>query len=53
MCRADVTPAAREPLGALLTAMRDALAAQWSVHPGAIRVGPVDLGNDGNGEATP
>jgi len=46
MCRADVAPEAREPLGALLTAMREALAAQWNVHPDAIRVGPVDLGKD-------
>lgn len=44
MCRTDVEPAARQSLGAILTAMREALAAQWNVHPDAIRVGPVDLG---------
>lgn len=44
MCRADVVPAARAPLAALLLDMASALAELEGFDPADVLIGPVDFG---------
>ena len=46
MCTADVHPAAVPLLASVLADMRDALAADSGVDPGAVLIGPVDFGTE-------
>jgi hypothetical protein len=50
MCRANIAPAAAQPLAALLTDMA-AIIAEWEgVDPGEVRIGPVDFGDEAESE---
>ncbi len=44
MCRADVAPAARAALAAILDDMAHALAERYEVGRDAVTLGPVDFG---------
>lgn len=46
MCRADVDPQAANSLAALLVSMATVLAEQEGADPAAVRIGPVDFGDD-------
>lgn len=46
MCRADVNPAAAGPLATLMVDIADVLAAREGVDRSAVRIGPVDFGDE-------
>jgi hypothetical protein len=46
MCRADVAPQATAALAAILVSMATALAKREGADPAAVRIGPVDFGDD-------
>src|SRR5438034_930727 len=50
MCRADIAPLAAGPLAALLMAIAERLAAAEGITPGEVRIGPVDFGDEREGE---
>jgi hypothetical protein len=46
MCRADIAPQATAALAAILVSMATALAERDGADPAAVRIGPVDFGDE-------
>lgn len=52
MCRSDVDARAAEPLAVVLAEIAAALAAQSTVYPSSVRIGPVDFGSRAGQDTT-
>jgi hypothetical protein len=46
MCRADIAPQATAALAAILVSMATVLAEREGADPAAVRIGPVDFGEE-------
>jgi hypothetical protein len=46
MCRADIAPQASTALAAILASMATVLAEREGADPAAVRIGPVDFGDE-------